>query len=65
MWVEKDFTVRMSPKLNTTEKTSSPAAIWISSFDGKRLILPNNFQPDPELLVKHEKKCLDAIAASG
>lgn len=65
MWVEKDFTVRISPKLITTENASSPAAIWLASFGGQRLILPDNFQPDPELLVKHEKKCLDAIAALG
>jgi len=65
MWIEKDFTVRISPKLNTTEKASSPAEVWLSSFDGERLILPDNFQPDPELLKKHEKKCLDTIAASG
>jgi hypothetical protein len=60
MWVEKDFTVRISPKLSPTKKASSPAAVWLSSFDGKRLILPDKFQPDPELLAKHEKKCLDA-----
>ena len=64
MWVEKDFIVRISPKLRAAKKMLGPAAIWLSSFDGKRLILPANFQPDPELLVKHEKKCLDAIAAS-
>jgi len=58
MWVEQDFTVRISPKLRATEKTPSPAAIWISSFDGKRLILPTRFQPDTDLLFKHEKNCL-------
>jgi putative restriction endonuclease len=63
MWVEKDFIVRISPKLSATVKASSPDAIWLSSFDRKRLILPDNFQPDPELLLKHENKCLDAIAA--
>jgi hypothetical protein len=65
MWVEKDFIVRISPKLGATEKVSSAAAIWLSSFDRKRLILSDNFQPDPELLLRHENKCLDAIAASG
>jgi len=65
MWIEKDFTVRISPKLNTTERVSSAAAVWLSSFDGERLILPDNFQPDPKLLKKHETKCLDTIAALG
>lgn len=63
MWVEEDFIVRISPKLTAIEKPLGPAAIWLSGFDGERLILPQNFHPDPELLMKHEKKCLDALAS--
>jgi len=63
MWIEKDFTIRMSAKIGTKDKASSNAAIWLLSFDGERLILPDNFQPDPKLLMKHEKKCLEATAA--
>jgi putative restriction endonuclease len=63
MWVEKDFTVRIALRLTTTESELSAAARWLSSFDGKRLILPNNFQPDSALLMKHEAKCLAAVAA--
>jgi putative restriction endonuclease len=63
MWVEKDFIVRISPKLSTIEKPLGPAASWLSGFDGARLILPDNFRPDPDLLMKHEKKCLEAIAS--
>ncbi|HEV7681171.1 MAG TPA: HNH endonuclease [Pyrinomonadaceae bacterium] len=58
MWVEKDFTVRISPKLRSSSETPSTAAIWISSFDGQQLILPDKFRPDPALLQKHEQKCL-------
>jgi putative restriction endonuclease len=61
MWVEKDFIVRISPKLKASEKPNSPAASWISSFDGQQLILPDKFRPDPALLRKHEQKCLALV----
>ena len=63
MWVEKDFIVRISPKLSSIEKPLGAAASWLASFEGKGLILPDNFRPDPELLMKHEKKCHAAIAS--
>ena len=56
MWIEKDFTIRMSAKLRDTNKRSCEVAVWLSSFEGNRLLLPNNFQPDPDLLMKHAKK---------
>ncbi|SRR6266851_6210 len=58
MWIEKGFTIRMSAKLREVTKRSSEVAIRLSSFEGKRLMLPNNFQPDPHLLLKHAKKWL-------
>ena len=63
MWVEKDFIVRISPKLSSIERPLGAAASWLASFEGKGLILPDNFRPDPELLMKHEKKCHEAIAS--
>jgi putative restriction endonuclease len=53
MWVEKDFIVRFSPKI-----VRKNGADWLTSFAGKRLILPPKFQPDPELLKKHADSCL-------
>lgn len=61
MWVDKDFTVRVSANLSSADNASNAAANWISSFDGKPLILPEKFQPDPDLLMKHEKKCLAIV----
>jgi putative restriction endonuclease len=58
MWIEKDFTIRMSAKLLGASKGSSEVASWLSSFDGKRLVLPTNFQPDPNFLLKHANKSL-------
>lgn len=64
MWIEKDFTIRMSAKLRATRKGSSEVATWLSSFEGKRLVLPTNFQPDPNLLLKHAKKSLKLNTSS-
>ncbi len=65
MWIEKDFTIRMSSKLRDTDKQSSEVAVWLSSFEGARLMLPNNFQPDPHFLMKHAKKWLKLNKATG
>ena len=56
MRIEKHFTIKMSSRLRHTDKSSSEVAVWLSSFEGKRLVLPNSFHPDPALLVKHAKK---------
>lgn len=56
MWIEKDFTVKMSPRLGAKEKAMSAAATWLLGFDGTRLVLPDTFQPDPKLLMNHAKK---------
>jgi putative restriction endonuclease len=64
MWIEKDFTIRMSAKLRDASKGSSEVATWLSSFEGKRLVLPTNFQPDPSLLLKHAKKSLKLNTSS-
>src|SRR5260370_26292278 len=53
MWIEKDFTIKMSAKLRGANRGSSEVATWLSSFEDKRLVLPGNFQPDPNLLLKH------------
>ena len=57
MWIEKDFTIRMSRKLRETGDASG-AALWLMSFEGKRLTLSGKFEPDPFLLMKHQQSCL-------
>jgi putative restriction endonuclease len=61
MWIDKKLIVRMSKRLRE-EKELSEAARWLLSFDGKSLILPSKFQPDPKLLLKHSRKC-QAVAS--
>lgn len=56
MWIDQELIVRMSRRLKD-ENERSEAVRWLLSFDGKRLILPAKFQPDPRLLRKHSRKC--------
>jgi len=65
MWVERDFTVKMSPKLREGLNQPSDAVDWLWSFDGKPLILPANFKPDDKLLMKHATNCLKRVEAVG
>ena len=60
MWIDQKLIVRMSNRLRE-EKQLSEATRWLLSFDGKPLIVPAKFQPDPKLLLKHWRKC-QAIA---
>lgn len=54
MWIEEDFVIRFSSKLIDRAKSDSSAQ-WITGFEGGRLALPLNFQPDPVLLAKHAR----------
>src|ERR1041385_702304 len=56
MWIDREFVVRMSRSLKD-EKKLNEAAHWLLSFDGKPLILPKKFQPDPRFLLKHSREC--------
>ena len=53
MWVEDNFTIRFSPHLRKTKGASEPTLMWLTSFDGQPLRLPQNFGPDPRLLRRH------------
>jgi len=53
MWIDPDFTVRFSSELHRISDTPTGALGWLVSFEGKQLLLPNRFQPDPELLSLH------------
>jgi putative restriction endonuclease len=54
MWVDGDFTIRMSPKLREASIESQRTNEWLMSFDGRPLVLPRRFRPDLDLLAKHE-----------
>lgn len=53
MWIEAGFVIRMSPKLRERGKDSKSSVEWLMSFDGKPLLLPKNFQPEPTFLARH------------
>ena len=53
MWVEKGFIIRLSDKLLKEKDGPDEIREWFLSFDGKSLLLPKNFQPDSNLLLKH------------
>jgi len=57
MWIDDDFLVRLSPKLCESSTTSKQTVDWLMSFDGKPLLLPDNFRPDPVLIAKHASRC--------
>jgi putative restriction endonuclease len=57
MWIEDGFIVRLSPKICESDGASKLTVDWLMSFDGKPLMLPENFQPDPALIAKHASRC--------
>jgi putative restriction endonuclease len=56
MWVEPGFTIRLSSKLCEATRDSKQTVDWLMSFDGKPLLLPRHFQPDPNFLAQHAKR---------
>ena len=57
MWVEDGFVVRLSPKLAEAKEDSKKTIDWLMSFDGRPLLLPKYFKPDPDLLARHAALC--------
>jgi Predicted restriction endonuclease len=57
MWVDAGFVVHLSPKLAESNKDAKQTIDWLMSFDGKPLLLPKCFAPDPDLLAKHATLC--------
>ena len=57
MWIEDGFVIRFAPRLfKTTSETKEPSD-WLTRFEGRQLILPKKFTPDPMFLRKHAAKC--------
>ncbi len=59
MWIEPNFVVRISADRLQVTAESKQTVDWLTSFTDKRLLLPDNFQPDRELLAKHAMKARD------
>jgi putative restriction endonuclease len=61
MWIDPDFRVRFSPALTCNSETPKGALAWLLSFEGKPLLLPKRFQPDPELLSHHASMARERV----
>lgn len=58
MWIEDDFVIRFSPRLKKGAEASDETIRWLTSFEGKRLLLPKKFSPEPEFLKCHAHSCV-------
>jgi len=58
MWVEDDFIIRFSPRLKKANAQSRECLRWLTDFEGRRLLLPKKFSPDPVLLKRHAQVCM-------
>ena len=53
IWIESDFVVKLSPRLDDDFVAPKTTIEWLRSFGGQPLRLPEKFSPDPELLRRH------------
>jgi hypothetical protein len=58
MWVDDGFVVRFSSRLHPVNCEEDTALTWLTSFDGRPLLLPSRFAPDPMLLQRHANRAL-------
>lgn len=57
MWIDEGFVIRFSPRLHKLKAVGNEACVeWLMQFDGKTLILPKKFSPDPKFLKSHALK---------
>jgi len=56
MWIDSDLKAKFSPVLRRGPNESMESLAWLLSFEDKRLLLPQNFGPDPELLAQHASR---------
>lgn len=57
MWVDERLAVRFAPRLRDRVAHPSEAVEWLTRFEGRPLLLPEHFAPDPELLRQHRAAC--------
>jgi len=58
MWIDDQFLIRFPPLLHKkSEDGHKAAAEWLTQFEGRPLLLPKKFSPDPEFLERHAAKC--------
>ena len=59
MWIDSDLKVRFSLGLHKGKPTAPDALGWLLSFEGRQLLVPPHFRPDPELLAQHAKLAVE------
>ncbi|MDB6063855.1 MAG: putative restriction endonuclease [Pedosphaera sp.] len=57
MWIDDGYIIRFSEKLLTELSGPEGSLKWLTSFEGKTLTIPKAFGPDPNLLLRHSKRC--------
>jgi len=57
MWIDSGYRVRFSRVLAKATGASRETTDWLTQFEGKRLLLPNDFAPDALFLKKHARGC--------
>lgn len=57
MWIDGDLSVQFSSDLMEEKQHNDSTLKWLTSFRGKRLVFPDRFSPDPELLRRHAEQC--------
>lgn len=65
MWIEEGFIVRFSPKLQETSRSPSDIVVWLMDFDGRRMILPRDFEPDRVIRQKGTAVLINLLGKKG
>ena len=56
MWIDEQFCIHFSKRMRGVVNESGAALGWLTSFEGRPLLLPNRFSPDPALLRRHAEQ---------
>ena len=59
MWIEDGYIIRFSSRLAPRRKVPDDTLVWLTSFEGQPLRLPNRIFPDAELLRRHAERSAD------
>ena len=57
MWIDSQFLIRFAPHMTKATSATKDAVAWLTQFEGRSLLLPKKFSPDPEFLKRHALKC--------
>lgn len=58
MYIDSECRVRFSPRLQAAARKEDQTLSWLLSFEGKALLMPKHFSPDPTLLMRHARSSL-------